>query len=222
MKAYLTPDTPPTGEYVCRRLIIPNSSDWLALVGGALASLIFLDSWQEFGTMTREEAAQAAKQIYQSYTEGVNTCMIGSIVPFATALLPPNVLPCDGSTHLREDFPILYDLLDTSLIVNADEFITPDLRGRVLLGAGEGPGLSDRSPFTTGGEEAVTLDLTEIPAHSHTYTPPTLNIDLEAPGAPDVLAAGVGLPTQTSEAGSGQPHENMPPYFVLTYGIIAK
>lgn len=218
---YLTPDAPPPNSFVCRRIIIPNSQDWLALVAGALASLVFLDSWEEFGSMTREEAAQTAKRIFLSFGDG-GQCMIGAIIPYATAALPPNVLPCDGSVYQRTDYPILYDLLDPSLHINADEFATPDLRGRVVVGAGVGVGLTPRPNLSTGGEEEVTLSISQIPPHSHLYTPPALlGLDLEDVGVP-TPAASIGTPTQTSAEGGGLPHNNMPPYLAVRYGIIAK
>lgn len=171
--------------------------------------------------MTREEAAQTAKRIFLSFGDGGN-CMIGAIVPYATAILPPNVLPCDGSIYQRTDFPVLYDLLDPSLHINADEFTTPDLRGRVLIAAGAGAGLTPRPNLSTGGEEEVVLSVSQIPPHSHLYTPPALfDLDLEDVGVP-TLAASVGVPTQTSVVGEGQPHNNMPPFLAIQYGIIAK
>ncbi|MEI6342189.1 MAG: tail fiber protein [Verrucomicrobiota bacterium] len=44
---------------------------------------------------------------------------------------------------------------------------TPDLRGRFILGSGDGPGLTSRPIHHTGGEEAHALTAAEIPSHSH-------------------------------------------------------
>lgn len=43
---------------------------------------------------------------------------------------------------------------------------TPDLRGRFIVGAG-----GSYSPGATGGAEAVTLGISQIPSHTHTATP---------------------------------------------------
>jgi microcystin-dependent protein len=44
---------------------------------------------------------------------------------------------------------------------------TPDLRGRFVVGAGQGVGLSNRNVGDTGGAETVTLTVSQIPAHNH-------------------------------------------------------
>lgn len=90
---------------------------------------------------------------------------------------------------------------------------TPDLRDRFVVGAG-----SDYSVGDTGGESKHTLNISEMPRHSHTF----------------VLTSGEGsysgyrgiTPTKhegfyrnlvTSNAGSSQPHNNLPPYYALCY-----
>lgn len=49
-------------------------------------------------------------------------------------------------------------------------FALPDTRGRALIGAGNGPGLSNYSLGQRGGVETVTLNITHMPSHSHTST----------------------------------------------------
>ena len=49
-------------------------------------------------------------------------------------------------------------------------FNVPDLRGRTSVGAGTGSGLTKRILGVTGGEENVTLSISQIPSHNHTFT----------------------------------------------------
>jgi microcystin-dependent protein len=49
-------------------------------------------------------------------------------------------------------------------------FGLPDTRGRSVIGAGTGPGLSEVRLGEKGGTETVTLSVTNLPAHSHTAT----------------------------------------------------
>ncbi|MBQ4803322.1 phage tail protein [Aquimarina sp. MMG015] len=46
-------------------------------------------------------------------------------------------------------------------------FALPDLRGRVPIGPGNGPGLSPYSEGQTGGTEINTLNVTQLPIHTH-------------------------------------------------------
>lgn len=44
---------------------------------------------------------------------------------------------------------------------------TPDLRGRTLLGAGQGSGLTERGFASIGGSESTTITGSQIPSHGH-------------------------------------------------------
>ena len=54
--------------------------------------------------------------------------------------------------------------------VDGDHFTLPDFRGRVPGIIGLGSGLTSRTIGTSTGTETVTLNTTQIPAHSHTGT----------------------------------------------------
>jgi microcystin-dependent protein len=45
---------------------------------------------------------------------------------------------------------------------------TPDLRGRSIVGAGQGAGLTQRIFGSVGGVESITIDGSQIPSHGHT------------------------------------------------------
>lgn len=208
--AFHTPDYDGNAPVLCRRLALPSFL-W-PLFNGAFGSLLDEGNWYSFGNMPVEDVVQA----FQNAFDNMGSCyMIGQIVMFAGSL-PDNVLLCDGEEYDGAEYPELYAILPPSLIVG-DSFQTPNLTGRFVLASGNG-----RNPGDTGGEETVTLGIEHIPAHSHGYTEPLPNVDIEAPGAPDLLAAGVGPIQQTTETGGGTAHNNMPPYYVLAYGIIAK
>lgn len=210
-------DQPAEGAYLCKRLFIPDGEAFRQAVAGALTPLCVPRNWEQTGTLSPEMAAAlAAEMVYQFITDEV--CMIGSIVAYASSEPPPGCLPCDGSTFSRADYPLLYAALDPAYIVDSWSFVTPDLRGRFVLAASLG-----RPANSTGGAESVTLDLSQIPPHTHTYNYPSVGIDLEGPGAPDVTAVGnPGLPQVSSSAGGGLSHENMPPYVALHYAIVAR
>ena len=70
----------------------------------------------------------------------------------------------------------------------------------------------------TGGTGAHTLDVSEIPAHTHTYLGVTGQGVLG--GATDTAADEANRPTETSgSTGGGLAHNNLQPYIVLNYII---
>lgn len=102
---------------------------------------------------------------------------------------------------------------------------TPDLTDKFVLGAGTEHGVGD-----TGGEEAHTLTVNEIPAHSHqqraamdaTHTAVTGVGDTAGSRKinsikTDVVEVDTYSPLTTISVGGGQSHNNMPPYYALCY-----
>jgi len=144
--------------------------------------------------------------------------LIGVIIPAIFETIPSlNLLPCDGSLYERSDYPLLYDVIDLQFIENSTQFRTPDLRRRVVVGSGSGLALGD-----IGGSETVILSVNELPAHNHTYDQYTFGIDIESVGVPDPTGVGQpALPQLTGDTGDGDAHENMPPYFVVDWFVIA-
>lgn len=206
---YLTPDFSEFGSVTdCRTVTLPLSL-WY-LVNGALQELTFPENWVMFGTATPEETAD----FFINSLEYGKCMPIGSIIAYATNDVPDGILPCDGNLYLRDDYPKLYDVLDTQFIVDADSFNTPDLTGRFLLADGNGRSLGD-----VGGEEEHTLTIPEMPAHSHDYISAVASVTTVV--VPDEPSA-VPSPSATSPQGGGNPHNNMPPYYVVKYGIVAK
>jgi len=100
----------------------------------------------------------------------------------------------------------------------------PDLRGRFVLGAGQGPNLTNRLMGQSGGEENHILANNEIPIHDHQATisvsKPVLKSEkiYHAWNSSRTYCYGVketkpGVKTTT--AGEGKEHNNMPPFYTL-------
>ena len=74
----------------------------------------------------------------------------------------------DGRTLAISEDELLFNQIGTTYGGDGqNNFNVPDLRGRLAVGAGQGPGLSNYSLGQTGGTEAVTLTENQLPAHSH-------------------------------------------------------
>jgi len=174
-------------------------------------------------TIPDDEITDSEWDTIQSYVDGLlfeaKQPMIGLIVPFVTADPPPNVLPCDGSSYLRVDYPTLYDVLDSFFITDEDNFIVPDLRGRTIIGAGASEVLTERSVGEQGGEENHQLTESELASHIHSTHTHGASLAV-APGELPVSTPSV-LSENTGSTGGDEAHNNIQPFYALNYGIIA-
>lgn len=199
-----------TNQYGARLIVFDLAL--LPHLGDLLGELVNEDTWFEVGSTIGATVESAFITLDNFYSNP----MVGSIQAFLGAV-PAYYLELDGATYDQADYPELANVIDTSFRNDqAGTFTLPDLQGRVIQHIDAGEVVGD-----IGGLAQVTLTTQEIPSHSHTYTPPVANIDLEAPGAPDILAAGLGTPTETGVTGGGEPHENKPPYLAVRYAIFA-
>lgn len=171
--------------------------------------------------LTAEEKDNIDAAISGAVHEVMTNMLIGAIVtcPFFTE--PEWGLFCDGRVVDRADYPELWEVYPAGGKTET-QLTLPNLAGLVVVGAGVSAYTGTNFPvYDVAGEETHTLTEAEMPSHSHQYYPPIPNVDLEAPGVPDVIAAGVNPTTvATSVAGGGQSHNNMQPYAVLNYVII--
>jgi microcystin-dependent protein len=117
---------------------------------------------------------------------------------------------------------------------------TPDLRGRFVLGAGNGNGLTPRGLGQAGGRETQQLSTRELPSHSHGVADPghyhnwtgnrqqagtddnnnTSEFSHGDRGAVDTVSKDTdrrGTGISIYPAGDGQPFDSMPPFYVLSY-----
>jgi microcystin-dependent protein len=94
----------------------------------------------------------------------------GVMMEYGGATAPPGWLLCDGSAISRTIFAALYAVIGTTYGAGDGSvtFNLPDARGRTMIGAGQGTGLSSRTLGAKGGEESHVLSMPELAAHTHT------------------------------------------------------
>lgn len=219
MLAFLTPDLSlTTNPPDCRVIQVPG--DLWYLVSGALEALALPYNWEQFGTATPDEMADYFREVIEEYV--MSSCAyLGEIRAFIDTTLPDGWLPFDNNLRAMADFPALAAIMPSVWIVPpGTNFRLPSLVGYGLAGQGNAGGFS-AGPGARVGTLTHTLNESQIPSHNHTYVPPVLNIDLEGPGVPDILAAGIGTPTTTGNTGGGQSHNNLGPVMGVTWGIYA-
>lgn len=97
--------------------------------------------------------------------------MLGEIKMFAGTFAPVGWAFCNGQLISISENTALYSLLGTYYGGDGrSTFGLPDLRGRVPIGAGSGPGRQTYQNGWFGGNELGHIQLTtdNLPAHSHT------------------------------------------------------
>lgn len=109
--------------------------------------------------------------------------LIGQIQAFGFNWAPMGWVPCYGQLLSISQYQALYALIGTTFGGDGQStFGVPDLRGRTIIGAEQGPGLSYIYYSQKGGAESVTLTLSNLPNHVHPFT----NGDGQTPGTVNV------------------------------------
>lgn len=109
---------------------------------------------------------------------------VGEIRMFAGNFAPRGWAFCDGQLLAVSQNDALFSLLGT--IYGGDgrtTFGLPDLRGRVPIHAGSGPGLSPRRLGAKAGSEKETLTVNQLPSHRHDWQATTANASNRTPVA---------------------------------------
>ncbi len=157
---------------------------------------------------------------------------VGEIRMFAGNFAPRGWAFCDGQLLAVSQNDALFSLLGT--IYGGDgrtTFGLPDLRGRIPLHQGEGPGLSRRRLGSKGGAEKETLTTNQLASHAHDWNANTAAAD-SAASQGRVLADPTGVrifepadqgtdlaSTTIANTGGSQPHTNLMPTLCVHFII---
>lgn len=99
---------------------------------------------------------------------------IGEIVMFAGNFAPRGWAFCEGQLLAISQNDALFSILGTTYGGDGrTTFGLPDLRGRLAIHAGQGPGLSPHNLGAKFGSENEILTTANLPSHSHTATSTT-------------------------------------------------
>ena len=160
---------------------------------------------------------------------------VGTIVAYGGNTAPTGWQLCNG------------DAASTSALQTIlGQTNVPDLRARFIVGVGNGSGAgnSNYSRGNVGGAEQVTLTTAQMPSHDHSFsgsgsashshnftigTDDTDNNYYDKVAYSDIYeeqsystssaTVSISISGTTGSRGSGNSHENRPPYYALTYII---
>ena len=156
---------------------------------------------------------------------------VGEIRMFAGNFNPAGWMFCNGSLLPISGNETLFQLIGTTYGGDGQStFALPDLRSRVPIHQGQGPGLSNYILAQTGGVETVTLTQNQMPGHSHTPVASNTGAS-DSPGNSFWANSTTGKPYSAAPpavqmnagtmgaAGGSQPHDNMIPFLCVSYII---
>ena len=152
---------------------------------------------------------------------------IGEISMFAGNFAPRGWAFCDGQLLAISQNSALFSLLGTTYGGDGrTTFGLPDLRGRVPMHPGNGPGLSPRRLGEKGGSEANTLSVNSLPPHVHTLSVSNEEGELTSPVGNSMAVSddrnyinGSNATNNTGTVGGGQAVNNIPPYLGVHFII---
>jgi microcystin-dependent protein len=170
---------------------------------------------------------------------------LGQVVLFGGNFAPLNWAFCQGQLLSIAQNTALFSILGTTYGGDGQTtFALPDLRGRVAVGTGAGPGLSPWDLGELQGNETIGLNTSQMPMHNHAVM--VSNNTATSPNATNTgtcyLAASTGsyggdplsvnmyyndsVPpadvlgnNSISSSGGSQPHQNIQPSLGLNYII---
>lgn len=172
-----------------------------------------------------------------SATAGPNP-YIGEIVPMGIlGFCPRGFASAEGQLLAISQYDALFSLLGT--IYGGDgrtSFGLPDLRSRVPIGSGTGPGLNEARVGSRAGSETTTLNVNNLANHNHAVNVTNADGDKPGPGGKLLAAApenGTGTETIYSDqgptvtmssnmitnAGESRSFNNQDPALVIRYCI---
>lgn len=166
------------------------------------------------------------KQINAAIIDGLAyaTNPPGTAIPMISTIVPDGFHAFNGAELSREENPRLFEIWGVTFGAGngTTTFNCPSIpAGTSLVQSGTSTEASINLAFgAKGGELMHTLTVTEMPAHKHTFsTRGDRGLDISSVAA--IVETNQEDPgtwdAQMDNAGGGEKHNNMPPYFAMNY-----
>lgn len=176
-----------------------------------------------------EHPENAYPETQEEFSVGGDEAFIGQLGLMGFNFAPRNWAKCDGQLLPIANYSALFSLIGTSFGGDGvTTFALPDLRSRVPIGIGQGPGLSSYQLGQRGGVETVSLTEDQTPAHNHQTQQGNAAASVSAPT--NALISGlqnisngdvpsVPMANQTIGSTGGDAHSNIMPFQTINFCI---
>ncbi len=158
---------------------------------------------------------------------------VGEIRMFAGNFAIQGWAFCDGSLLPISQYDTLFNLIGTTYGGDGQNtFALPDLRSRVPVHMGTGSTGTTFQIGQSGGVEELTLNVTQLPVHNHSFVATGDAGSLSTPGGSTLArfaghsayiqaapTAALGSQSLLASSGGGQPHDNLQPFLCVNFII---
>lgn len=189
------------------------TSAFLSKAGGTMTGAISMGSQKITDLATPTAANDAANKTYvDNALLSFGGLPVGTVIDYAGSGTPTGWLVCDGTAVSRTTYANLFAIIGVAHGVGdgTTTFNLPDTQGRATIGTGAGSGLTVRALGDKVGAETHVLDVTQIPAHTHSLT---VYADTGSAAVGD--GGGATSASTTGSTGGGLGHNNMQPSIAL-------
>jgi microcystin-dependent protein len=144
---------------------------WQVYWGDFLHENIFLKNVIFIWWCKNEYSYLSHQFIFNLFLSMLDTPLMATVSIFAGTFAPLGWYDCSGQQLAISSNQALYSLIGVTYGGNGSTtFNLPDLRGRAVVGQGQGPNLQNYTLGQVGGVPTVTLTVAQLPTHNHPLT----------------------------------------------------
>ena len=137
---------------------------------------------------------------------------VGEIILVGFNFAPVGWAVCDGQLLPIAENETLFQLIGTTYGGDGEEtFALPDLRGRIPIGTGQGPGTQNYLLAESGGTETIVPTLAQLGAHTHAIDTSTFTAAASCKNGPGNERTPVGNVHASEAAGVTMPYSSAAP-----------
>jgi len=108
-RAFLTANAPQVGAFLYKMVVLPQSSEFVHLLVGAMVALTESANYEQFGDLSPDEMAEYFNVVLESMRD-VPMEAVGTFVESLRVTAPPNWIACYGQDEAMADWPELMEV----------------------------------------------------------------------------------------------------------------